>query len=210
MPSFYMYDSTDRMIYCSASLSNPFNTNYYQSLVLSTGTTSEGSTSQPSGVHYALDAYNPSSFTQSTVYFTKTGLSSSTTYYWYCYTKALNGRWYQVGYDYYTTKEPPKPRPSNFYWYTAKNSGGSFDVSAYEWNSLCSRINEFRRYKGYTDYYFSYVFSGDQFMAYQFNEARNAINSLNPPTSVPSSANSNSIIYATDLNRLVNALNSIS
>lgn len=102
-----------------------------------------------------------------------------------------------------------KNRPSNWQWYTSKVSGGTFSLTANEWNNFCANINKFRKYKNKSTYNFTTATSGGVFYAYMFNEARNAINEMSPPTSVPSAKYSGDTIYANDLNRLRDSLNSI-
>ena len=100
-------------------------------------------------------------------------------------------------------------RPPNWEWHTPKISGNTFSLTANEWNSFCTKINQFRQYKNKSTYNFTTATSGGDFYAYMFNEARNAINEMSPPTSVPSIKYSGDIIYANDLNRLRDSLNSI-
>ena len=100
-------------------------------------------------------------------------------------------------------------RPPNWEWHTPKISGNTFSLTANEWNSFCTKINQFRQYKNKSTYNFTTATSGGIFYAYMFNEARNAINEMSPPTSVPSIKYSGDIIYANDLNRLRDSLNSI-
>lgn len=112
----------------------------------------------------------------------------------------------------------PSPRPDNFYWSYSKSSGSSVYqtdmyggrirakiLPAWEWNNFIDRINEFRKYKGYSNYSFSRAYSGDKFTLNHLQQARSAISSM---TSVPS-LRSSSIIYASDFNNLSNSLNSI-
>jgi Fibronectin type III domain len=100
-------------------------------------------------------------------------------------------------------------RPPDWEWHTPKISGNQFSLTANEWNSFCTKINQFRQYKNKSDYSFTTAISGGNFYAYMFNEARNAINEMSPSISVPSAKSSGDIIYASDLNRLRDSLNSI-
>ncbi|MNO37867.1 Chitinase A1 precursor [compost metagenome] len=105
-----------------------------------------------------------------------------------------------------TTK---KNRPANFEWDNGKYSGYAFNISASEWNRLCGRINEFRSYKGLSDSIFTTVSKGVDFKAAYYNELVNAIKGMSPPTSVPNNRVAGDFIYANDINRLKESLNSI-
>lgn len=43
-------------------------------------------------------------------------------------------------------------RPYNWAWWSTVSSGGDISLSAGEWNAFCTRINEFREYKGLAQY----------------------------------------------------------
>lgn len=100
-------------------------------------------------------------------------------------------------------------RPDNFSWTIPKESGGQFNLTALEWNSFTARINEFRQYKGLGNYSFTQAYPNNNFTANIFNEARTAIQQMNPPTPVPSAAQKDGIVYASLLNSIVTSLNSI-
>lgn len=100
-------------------------------------------------------------------------------------------------------------RPADYSWSTPKVSGGNVNVSATEWNALAARINDFRRYKGLSDYSFTTIYEGADIAAWVFNQAVSSFSGLSPPTSPPSSKSSGQDIYASYFNGLVNALNSI-
>jgi hypothetical protein len=109
-------------------------------------------------------------------------------------------------------------RPNNFAWTYAKVSGANFLLTKDEWNSFTSKINEFRQYKGLSNYSFTTAVTGTNFMASMFRQARSAILEMNPPTTPPSSkvgvsevANLSDAddILASDLNLIVSSLNSI-
>lgn len=105
---------------------------------------------------------------------------------------------------------PPDPtpvRPSNFYWTWAKNSGGSFYITASEWNALCAKVNEFRDYKGLSYYPLSYAYSGYAFSNSYYNEVRSALSGMT--SNIPPWRYTSDLIYASDINQLVNAVNSI-
>lgn len=100
-----------------------------------------------------------------------------------------------------------KVRPNNFVWTYAKTSGGAFKLTAAEWNAFTSRINEFRSYKGLTNYTFTTAIVGANFTAAMFNQANSAINAM-ISTGI-SSKTAGNYVYAADLNTLVTKLNSI-
>lgn len=100
-------------------------------------------------------------------------------------------------------------KPPYFYWTYPKWSGGDFNLTAGEWNSLMESINAYRVYKlgesgrvSYTSAYAGYLF-----YYYMFNEAVNMIARIN--ASVPPIRSSGDDIYASYLNRLQDALNEI-
>lgn len=100
-------------------------------------------------------------------------------------------------------------RPANFSWTNAKTSGENFNLLAIEWNALAERINTFRSYKGLAGYSFTTALTGNNYEAYYFNQATTAIGAMSPPTAAPSSVSSGQTIYDSQLNGLVNSLNSI-
>lgn len=105
-----------------------------------------------------------------------------------------------------TTK---KNRPDEFVWDNGKYSGYAFNVTANEWTRLCTRVNEFRFYKGLSNSVFTAVKKGDVFKASHYKELVNAIKAMSPPTSVPNIREAGDTIYASDINRLKDSLNSI-
>ena len=108
--------------------------------------------------------------------------------------------------NYYTTQSS---RPANWSWFTSKVSGGTSNGLTYdEWNKFCSRINDFRNYKGLPSYGFTDASQGGIFYAYLFNQARSGINDLSRTVSVPTSVTSGEDVYAYQLNQLRDALNS--
>ena len=121
-----------------------------------------------------------------------------------------------------------KARPSNWSWSTTGISKGSSmtytqsgstitpkPLTAKEWLSFMNRVKEFYTYKGKTvdSTYWSRavngVSSGSEMTATQANGARYLINQLSPPTSVPASVSSGTVITAAFINGLKNSLNSI-
>ena len=105
---------------------------------------------------------------------------------------------------YYTTN-----RPAYFSWTYDKSSGGSFNLTATEWNNLCSNINAVRVYKGLSVYSFTTASSGNIFYASMYNEAVDAIQGISGYGAYLSTVSSNSIIYASQMNSLVSELNAI-
>lgn len=99
-------------------------------------------------------------------------------------------------------------RPANWSWHTEKVKGQPIKVTATEWNSLCTRINQFRQYKGFSNYNFTTVVTGNIITASVYNEARNAISSMTT-TNLPSTVSVGTKITADLLNGLVTAMNGI-
>ena len=89
-----------------------------------------------------------------------------------------------------------------------KNSGSAFNLKATEWNSFTSKINEFRDWKGLSDYSFTTAVKGNTFTAAMFNQAVTAINAMysnNPLSSV----SKGSTVTAYILNNIVSVLNNV-
>ena len=121
-----------------------------------------------------------------------------------------------------------KARPSNWSWSTTGISKGSSmaytqsgstitpkPLTAKEWLSFMNRVKEFYTYLGKTVDSTNWsrsvngVSSGSEMTATQANGARYLINQLSPPTSVPASVSSGTVITAAFINGLKNSLNSI-
>lgn len=98
-------------------------------------------------------------------------------------------------------------RPSNFEWTLFKASGFKFLLGAQEWNDFFDRINEFRVYKKFPEYFNTTVFQGDAVEAYMYRQAVEAIRPMNG--SVPPLRYSGDDIRAIDIVNLKEALNSV-
>lgn len=100
-------------------------------------------------------------------------------------------------------------RPAKFYWTYSKAQGGSFNLTATEWNNLCANINSVRAYKGLTAYSFTTAYTGNIFYAYMYNQAVEAIQGVDGYGSYLSAVTSKSTITAYHMNILVSELNAI-
>lgn len=102
------------------------------------------------------------------------------------------------------------PRPNNWYWSTPKTST-ECRISASEWNSFTSKINEFRKYKGYANYSFSTVSSGISFKAVHYNQALGGLSSICTTglSNVSSGQSMDKATLSNNLNIMVNRMNSI-
>lgn len=108
--------------------------------------------------------------------------------------------------------QPPEKaitRPNNFSWTYTKTQGGTFNLTATEWNALATRINEFRAYKGLSDYSFTTAYSGNNYMAYMYNQARLAIQGISGYGTYIPTVSSGDTVTAYMMNVLVSELNSI-
>ncbi len=104
----------------------------------------------------------------------------------------------------------PNTRPADWGWLVpGKYSGGTYNLTADEWYKLCTRINDFRNYKGLAYYGFTDPMVGDLFYAYMFNQARAATQDLPRSISVPSAQSPGNPVMASLLNQLRDALNSV-
>lgn len=196
-----LYSPSENSVeFAVADLSEPFNTTYYKALKITNSPSSSGGTQ-----YYYISAPSPTSWSYNGWSDTIYGLNPSTTYTMYAWVQAQNGTWYLAGSD--TTTTQGRPRPSNFYWSYPKRSGQPFNLYAFEWNMFLDSINDFRYYKYLSPYSFNYATSGSPFTAYQYRQAIEAIKPMN--LNVPLYRWAGDIIYASDLNALVDALNSI-
>jgi hypothetical protein len=100
-------------------------------------------------------------------------------------------------------------RPTNWAWHTSKDKGQPFSLTAVEWNSFQTKIDQFRVYKGYTPYPFTTAVKGQPILYTYFNEVKDAINIMSPPTSVPSTKIKGQEMSGADFNRLRDSLNSV-
>ena len=184
---------TQTSIYAYATGADNEGLDYFRFLLIRNGQTLE---------NVSVDAYG----TWDNADHTFTGLSPGTTYRVEVRVVDTSGNWTSK-YHNVTTKE--RTVPDKWYWDTTKSSGGVFDLGATEWKNFFNRINDFRSYKGWGSYSYSLPEPGGIFWATMYNEARNAINTMNPPTSIPQYRGSGEIVYASELNALRDALNSI-
>ncbi|OXS77968.1 fibronectin type III domain-containing protein [Domibacillus enclensis] len=99
--------------------------------------------------------------------------------------------------------------PTAFNWTYAKVQGGEYNLKAQEWNALGSKINQFREYKGLSNYPFSTAYVNAIFYASYYNEVRAAINDMGPVTSIPAIRYAGDDVTAAVLNRLRDSLNSL-
>ena len=112
-----------------------------------------------------------------------------------------------------------KVRPSNWAWTSTVVQGGAITLvnatkkitilTAAEWNAFTVRINDFREYKTVADYSFTTVVAGNAALYSQANEARSAISTLSPPTTLPAAVSQYGKVTAAFINGLKNSLNSI-
>lgn len=114
--------------------------------------------------------------------------------------------------------QPPEKavvRPSNFSWTYAKVQGGTFNLTATEWNNFTSRINAFRNYwddahgTSLSDYSFTRAYSGNNFTAAMYNQARIAIQAMSGYGTYIPTVTKGQQITAYMMNVLVSELNSI-
>lgn len=102
-----------------------------------------------------------------------------------------------------------KVRPNNWTWDSSIVQNQTIAISAWEWVSLGKAINQFRTYKNLSVVTFTEPTKGQTITASIYNEYRNAISGMSPPTSPPSSKVAGNIIKATDFTALNASLNSI-
>ena len=107
--------------------------------------------------------------------------------------------------------DPPEvvTRPNDFSWTYSKVQGGTFNLTATEWNNFTSRINAFREYKGLSDYSFTRAYSGNNFTAAMYNQARIAIQAISGYGTYIPTVTKGQQITAYMMNVLVSELNAI-
>lgn len=100
-----------------------------------------------------------------------------------------------------------RTRPNNWNWWTDKVQGQPIGLQADEWNSFCTRVNQFRQYKKLDNYTFTEVTKGSTITASAMNQAVNAINAM--VTTKLSTVAVGQLITASFYNQLRDKLNSI-
>lgn len=207
MPNLILNGYDNGFSWQITGLGNPFNTSYY----ISAGITIYRFTTEASSVSGTVD--NVSATSNRTLYSTPERNVSYTsgTYTFYAWARAANGTYYPAGSSTVTVTVPASTRPTNWYWNSAISSGRTVNIGASEWNNFCSRINDFRVYKGLSEYSFTTARSGrTEISASICNEAWYAINGISGHGTMPSRAVSGGPMYASFFNNLQSALNSIS
>ena len=146
------------------------------------------------------------------------GLAHSTTYDFMGVVK-FSGAWHYVGTITFTTDTPPPPsRPNNWQWHNTIVSGGAVlstvvssgviianVMTAFAWRSFTDRVNDFRAYKGLSNYPFTVVSSGNNCTPAIINEGVAAINQMGFSISSVSSG----FVPASVFINMRNSLNSI-
>lgn len=158
--------------------------------------------------YYEIVGTSHSGYTSGTS-ITKSVASYSTTYTYKLQSRNDYGTSSFVSSTFTTGEEPAITRPDNFSWTTAKIAGNTFSLTANEWNDFTDRINAFRVYKELSEYSFTQATTGAQFTALMFNETINAIDAMDPSTSTPSAQQAGYTAFASLLNDIVAALNSV-
>lgn len=148
-----------------------------------------------------------------------TGSSTSTTrrtvsydpgtYQFWAYTLAQNGTYYPAGTATVTVTGASSQRPSDWNWWSDIYSGAPISITASEYNAFTDRINEFRAYKGLSNYSFTRASSGAVIRASMVGQCSDAISDMDPVTSPPYAPAAGDEITARFFNRLMNSLNSI-
>lgn len=159
---------------------------------------------------YEVAIYSPTSSTYTSTTNSRLigGLLSSTTYYAYVRAYSAAGGW--SAWSAYSSAKTKAGRPASWVWHLSKTSNTAFNITASEWNTFCTRINAFRvDYKEISSYSFTTAYSANRFTAAQYNEARNAINGMNPSTAIPAFRSAGDVVNASDINTLRDSLNSI-
>lgn len=98
----------------------------------------------------------------------------------------------------------------NWTWSSVVSPRHPINISALDWNNFCTRINQFRAYKGLGGYSFTTVYPGTPISANIYMQAWNAINSISDHGTMPPTAISGTTtITAYHFTQLRDALNVI-
>lgn len=100
-------------------------------------------------------------------------------------------------------------RPSFYYWTYSKVKGGTFNLTATEWNGLTANINAVRAYKGFGFYSFTTAYRGNNFTAAMYNECIYAINAMMSYSILADLVSKGDDVTADSLNYLIYLINSI-
>lgn len=110
----------------------------------------------------------------------------------------------------YTLNYEIQSGPSPWNWTSTIAQNYSIGITAQEWNNFTSKINEFRQYKGLSDYSFTTAIKNTTPISANIcNEAWDAINSISGHGTMPNKLITNGPIYASFFNGLKDALNTI-
>lgn len=108
-----------------------------------------------------------------------------------------------------TTTARTASTPAYFSWNDGeKVKGEPFDLTASEWNALCSNINLVRVSQGYSNYSFTKAYKGNNFKATMYNQAVNAITGMGYGDYLYT-VSKGEAIWASELNNLVDAINEV-
>lgn len=161
-------------------------------------------------IRYANDA----SAKVSDVYYTASGTSFSTTYTlspdtYTANVKINNDDW--IGGKTFTTIADPSSRPADWSWSGIYMGAPVTNMTAAQWNSFTTRINEFRAYKEMSGYSFTTVVKGiTPISAVIVNQARSAINEIQGHGALPLAAVPGvTKISAAFFSQLASALNAV-
>lgn len=108
-----------------------------------------------------------------------------------------------------TIETDPSTRPSKFSWTTPKESGGTFNLTATEWNNLTKNINDVRVYKTMSAYSFTEAVKGNNFTAIIYNQAVKAIKGISGYGTSLSEVSKGDTVTAKRLNDLVSEINAV-
>lgn len=170
---------TESFLWVIRGLSNPFNTAYYHSVGMSTGVVTSGTTTAPNGVLVSVTATSAGTVNYVGIFsYSPYPAGTHTIYGWARSTASDSYRYYPAGSATVTVTSATVARPANWNWTNSFVSGQNINITATEWNNFCSRINEFRRYRGYGNYSFTVVSRNQDMRASVANEARAAIQGI--------------------------------
>lgn len=189
-------------------MSQAFNTHYYYCA----GVTENTFTQSSQTISGVLDSEQATSGGSSYSADGSFRLYEGGKYTLYGFTQAVNGTFYPVG-SATIDLAPLLPRPDDWEWSFPTDSGDDFDVTASEWINFLKRINQFRFYKGMSEYDFdtSHMWKGQGFTAFTMRQAAWAIYELNGGTSsTVRNVKTGDKIYGIYFDNIRNALNATS
>ena len=203
-------------------LSNGWNSQEYEVASLCSSPVTNGQTNDP--IDVLSSTYPPTNNPDNFFSTSWCGLSPNTTYGGYVNIKVIqSGRtndWWAVG-GYISATTASSVIIPIWTWSPTVVSGNIIPkftnggitylapLTAFNWNAFTTHVNVVRGLLGHSTYNYATAFYKTSFSAWRFNEAWNQINGMNPPLALPTKPVQGGLIKASDINGLMNSINSL-